>query len=369
MSSCQSCDLLINNNDYLQCTACSGLYHLSCLDLTLEQALNVRQAWLCSFCSSVNTRRRRNDNTPVQRAAFDDSVMSLDDSHAADRPPLVVRTDNSNLLVTPPNSYHEIRNISGNSSSLLTSGPEAVLHDILTKVSALQTQFSAIQAIQSDLSQVKNDIAEMRSSIDSKLTDLAGRMSTIESRVTALEECKAELDDVKKAIGDVINDSRRNEQWVRRSNIQINGVPETKGENLFTILKSLADLSGYSLNTNTDVDFVTRVAVRNDSDGAIPKPIIVKMQARYKKDDFMASLRKLRNLKASDLGYSTSLNRIYVNDHLSTYNKYLLKEAKQRAKQKKYQFCWVRNCTVMVRRDEKSPVLYIGSEEALNKIS
>lgn len=219
MSSCQSCDLPINNNDFLKCTACSGLYHLTCLDLTLEQTFNKRQSWLCSFCSSVNTRRRRNDNTPVPRdqskAAFDDSVMSLDDSHVTDRPNFTVGTDNCNVLVTPPNSYHH-NNISGNGSSLLTSGPEALLHDILTKVSALQTQFSAIQAIQSDLSQVKSDIAEMRSSIDSKLTDLAGRMSTIESRVSALEECKAELDDVKKAISDVINDSRRNEQWVRR---------------------------------------------------------------------------------------------------------------------------------------------------------
>lgn len=93
------------------------------------------------------------------------------------------------------------------------------------------------------------------------------------------------------------------------------------------------------------------------------------MQARYKKDDFISSLRKLRNLKTSDLGIAGSLNRIYINDHLSGFNKYLLREAKQRVAHKQYQHCWVRNCTVMVRKSDKAPVLFITSEEALNKIS
>lgn len=374
MSLCFACKGSIDNNSLLKCTGCSGTYHYVCLNLTLELVSNSKQAWLCSFCTSVNSRRRRNDNTPVQRfqaaAAFDDSTMScdgvLDDSRVVENAPYTARPDDSNLMVTPPNSYHTTKDTN---RSLFTSHPETLLHDILSKVSALQTQFSAIQAIQSDLSQVKCDIAEMRSSIDTKLDELTGRMHTIESRVSALEECKAELDDVKKAISDVITDSRRNEQWVRRSNIQINGVPETKGENLFTIVRSLAELSGFPLNTNTDIDFVTRVAVRNDSDSAKPKPIIVKLQARYKKDDFMSSLRKFKNLKASDLGFPNSSNRVYINDHLSSYNKYLLKVAKQRANQKNYQYCWVRNCTVMVRRDERSPILFITSEEALNKIT
>ncbi|KAI8431442.1 hypothetical protein MSG28_015961 [Choristoneura fumiferana] len=288
--------------------------------------------------------------------------QGLDDSRMADSAP--PELENTDLLVTPPNSYQ----LSKESKSSLLSCPETLLNDILSKVTSLQTQFLAIQAIQTDLSQVKSDIADMRSGINSKLDELAGRMLTIESRVSALEESKAELDDIKRTIGDLIGDSRRNEQWMRRSNIQINGVPEKKGENLFTILRSLAELSGFSLDCSTDVDFVTRVAVRNDVDNARPKPIVLKMQARYKKDDFLSSIRKLKNLRASDLGFSDNSNRIFINDHLSSYNKHLLREAKSRANQKHYKFCWVRNCTIMVRRNESSPILHISNEEALNKI-
>lgn len=375
MTSCLACKGFVDDNLLLKCTGCGGTYHYVCLNLTMEHVLNIKNAWLCSFCTSVNTRRRRNDDTPVQRtqmvaSALDDSVMSycdgaLDDSRVAEGASYTVQPSDNSLMVTPPNSQY----ITKETDKSMSSCPEALLQNILSKVSALQEQFLAIHAIQSDLSQVKCDIAEMKNSIDTKLDELAGRMHTIESRVSALETCRTELDDVKKVIGDVINDSRRNEQWVRRSNIQINGVPETKGENLFGIVQSLAELSGFQVNVNTDIDFVTRIAVRNDSDSAKPKPIIVKLQARYKKDDFISSLRKFKIIKASDLGFANSSNRIYINDHLSSYNKYLLKVAKERANQKNYQYCWVRNCTVMVRRDERSPVLFITSEEALNKIT
>ncbi|XP_061725087.1 uncharacterized protein LOC133531027 [Cydia pomonella] len=371
---CLFCNGPINDSTFLKCIGCAGSYHCSCLDITLAQCTeNFLQTWLCSFCTSVNTRRRRNDNTPIQLrpgiSTFDDSVMSCDDTVDNSKETTDIQctnlSANSTLLATPPNSY-QLRQVQQESNTLM---PQELLNNILSKVTALQTQFSAIQVIQMDISQVKSDIAEMKSSIDIKLDDLAGRMTTIESRVSALEESKTELDGVKKVIDDIINDSRKNEQWVRRSNIQINGVPEVKGENLYAVLKSLAEVSGFPLDTNTDIDFVTRVAVRNDRDNAKPKPIIVKMQARYKKDDFMSSLRKIKNLKAADLGYSNSANRVYINDHLSSFNKHLLKEAKQRAIKKQYKFCWVRNCTVMVRRNENSPILYITSEDSLNKIT
>lgn len=373
---CLACNKPIDDNKDLKCVRCSKGYHCMCLSISIAQCTeDFKRNWLCSFCTSVNTRRRRNDNTPVQPipgASFlNDSVMSCDETLDCYKDIAEINSTNvsinSTLPSTPPRSF-QLPPRAQDTNNSMASCPAELLSDILSKVTTLQTQFSAIQTIQMDLSQVRMDIAEMKNSIDSKLDQLEGRMSTIESRVSALEECKTELDDVKKAINDIVTDSRKNEQWARRSNIQINGVPETKGENLFTVLKSLAEASGFLLNTNTDIDFVTRVAVRNDADNSKPKPIIVKMQARYKKDDFMACLRKLKNLKAVDLGYTGSPNRIYINDHLSSHNKYLLKEAKQRAAKKGYKFCWVRNCTVMVRRNENSPILYITSEVSLNKI-
>lgn len=98
-----------------------------------------------------------------------------------------------------------------------------------------------------------------------------------------------------------------------------------------------------------------------------PKPIILKMQSRYKKDDFLVSLRKLKNITAGDIGFTGVTSRIYFNDHLSSRNRQLFQRAKLIAKEKNYAYCWVRNCTIMVRKTDKSPVLHITSEDSLKK--
>lgn len=152
------------------------------------------------------------------------------------------------------------------------------------------------------------------------------------------------------------------------SNIQINGVPQKNGENLINVIKLLAEKCNYHLCPDTDVDFVTRVASKNDIDKTKPKPIILKMQARYKKDDFLTSLRKLGSIRARDIGFPGVQSQIYVNDHLSTRNKVLLREAKRKTKEQGYRYCWVRNCTIMVRKTDISPVLHISSDECLKKI-
>lgn len=378
---CVACNGSIDSGSLLKCTGCNGIYHYQCLEITAaqfkENGPKLKKSWLCSFCTSVGSRRRRNQFTPVQpsrsETILDDSDMScdvtLEESRLVEDIPGARGEDFSAGLTTPPNNilHYEPSHSAENAQS--ATQQSELLNNILAKVSEMQTRFLDIQAIKSEIIQTRSDIAELKNSLNTRFDEMLVRVESVESRVSALEHCKSEMDEVKRNVVDVMAQLRRNEQWVRRSNIQINGVPELEGENLYSVVNTLANLSGYTLDRNTDIDFVTRVAVRDDSGTRKPRPIIVKMQARYKKDDFISSLRKLRNLKTSDLGIAGSLNRIYINDHLSGFNKYLLREAKQRVAHKQYQHCWVRNCTVMVRKSDKAPVLFITSEEALNKIS
>lgn len=204
--------------------------------------------------------------------------------------------------------------------------------------------------------------------METTVKSVVERMNDIDRELNNVKSLESELNTLKTSFNELLISNRKNDQWVRRSNIQINGVPYKKSENLINIVKSLAVHSGFELHDSSDIDFVTRVAVKNDEKNNRPKPIILKMQARYRKDDFLSCLRKLRSLKASDIGFHGINTPIYANDHLSSYNKTLLKEAKKKAEAKNYRFCWVRNCTVMVRRTEDSPVIHITSEECLKKI-
>ncbi|KAG8259610.1 hypothetical protein J6590_008645, partial [Homalodisca vitripennis] len=66
-----------------------------------------------------------------------------------------------------------------------------------------------------------------------------------------------------------------------------------------------------------------------------PRPIIVKFVSRLHKDDFWNKRKVRRNLRATDLGYSSE-NSIYINESLTPANRELLKMTREAAKQKGY---------------------------------
>ncbi|XP_045445727.1 uncharacterized protein LOC123653788 [Melitaea cinxia] len=81
------------------------------------------------------------------------------------------------------------------------------------------------------------------------------------------------------------------------------------------------------------------------------KPIIARFISRYRKDECLAQLRKLK-ITAMDLGFASGKVPIHFNDHLTSNNKALLKRAKSIAKEKHYKYVWVRNCSIMARHTD-----------------
>ncbi|XP_064076649.1 uncharacterized protein LOC135194775 [Vanessa tameamea] len=330
---CKHCSEILKPEETIKCTACQSISHYSCIGINeseFKKILPMNKAkWKCPACKiskknntispKLNTMSEKVNNNQAQIIDVKSLIAHFDDRF---------------------NSLH----------------------------STMESFKSFITEEFKKLSESVTFWSTKINSIESSITSIFDQINYLDKEVAKIDNFGTELEELKLKFKELSESSNRNEQWVRRSNIQINGIPQKKGENLVHIIKTLAEKSGYSINFGTDVDFVTRVAVRNDSSANKSRPVILKMQARYKKDDFLSSLRKLKNLKASDIGFSGSNNPIYINDHLSTYNKALLNEARRKCKEKCYQFCWVRNCTVMVRKTNNSPVIHITSKGSLNKI-
>lgn len=324
---------VIKNEDSIKCSACHGIFHYLCVGLNEAEFKKIlpmnKIKWKCPSCKAG----KKNNN-------------------------------NTSSPITP-------RSEGGSSHSMINIDANAIMEHIDARFSALQLSVDSLKADVND--QLKKLSATVKS-WESKINGFSSTISAVNSQISDLKQenvkLKQELDCLRNNLKDISDNNQRNEQWVRRSNIQINGIPEKKSENLFDLVKSLAQKCNFKIDTNNDIDFVTRIAVKNDLDNKTPKPIIVKMHSRYKKDDFLLSLRKLKNCTAADVGVTggQSSNRVFFNDHLSSRNKYLLRQAKRLAKEKGYAYCWVRNCTIMVRRSDQSPVLHITSEECLNKI-
>ncbi|CAK1580179.1 unnamed protein product [Parnassius mnemosyne] len=331
---CKTCFVIVNEEDLINCSACRGSYHYACIglkELDFKKMLPMNKIkWKWPSCKSGKKKDNKNSpNTPRLECS------------------------------------------SSQSQSMINIDANAIMEHFDGRFSALQ---SAIDSLKSDVNDKLTGLSATVNSWETKMNGFASLIALINEQISDLKEendkLRQDLDHIRSKVRDISDCNDRNDQWVRRSNIQINGVPEKKGENLLSLVKSLAQKCNFIINIDSDVDFVTRVAVKNDADNKTPKPIILKMHSRYKKDDFLSLLRKLKNCTASDIGITGAQSgyKIFFNDHLSAKNKHLLKQAKRLAKEKGYVYCWVRNCSIMVRRSDQSPIIHITSERSLNKI-
>lgn len=328
---CSKCSEVVKAEVLIRCSACHGTFHYACAGLNEMEYKKIlpmnKSKWKCSLCKAG---KKNSSNSPA-----------------------IARSESS--------SSHSIINIEAN----------AIMEHLDLKFNALQL---AIDSLKTDVNDQLMKLSTTVSAWETKINGFASTISSVNAQISDLKDenqkLKQELDDLRSSVNEISDSNHRNEQWVRRSNIQLNGVPQKKGENLLSLVKTLAQKCNFNIDVDTDVDFVTRVAVKNDADNKTPKPIILKMHSRYKKDDFLLSLRKLKNCTAGDIGISGALSnkKIFFNDHLSARNKYLLREAKRLVKDKGYAYCWVRNCTIMVRRSDHSPIIHVTSNESLNKI-
>uniref|UniRef100_A0A2A4JR78 FP protein C-terminal domain-containing protein n=1 Tax=Heliothis virescens TaxID=7102 RepID=A0A2A4JR78_HELVI len=220
------------------------------------------------------------------------------------------------------------------------------------------------------LMEVKTEVTELQKNVkfmNEKYDSIIERISCIEVKTKTINALELEVNDMKGHLKMLNENIEKQEQWGRRSNIEIIGLPEKTGENLIDTLSKLATYAKCPFNAQTDIDFVTRVAHLN-KDIKKPKPVVVRFLSRYKKDEFLSRMREQKDLKACDIGYTDKTSRIYFNEHLTSYKKLLLNKVKKITEEKQYKYVWVKNYSILVRKSDTGSVIHISTEDDLKKL-
>ncbi|KAG7297160.1 hypothetical protein JYU34_020133, partial [Plutella xylostella] len=191
--------------------------------------------------------------------------------------------------------------------------------------------------LKKEISDIKSSTANLTKDVNSlktEVSDLKKAGVNCEKKVIALED---DLVEARLAISDLKMQLQMKEQQGRLNNLEITGLPTTKGENLYSILHSIGVKVGIPI-APTDIDFVHRVrrfqqkpATEQGSASeppAIPN-IIIKFMQRKKKNDVLAAVRARRGLSTADLGLAGPSRPVFVNDHLTPSNKVLYRSARQ----------------------------------------
>lgn len=196
------------------------------------------------------------------------------------------------------------------------------------------------------LESLQNQMSQVLMIVESQKKKIVELEKEINKQKTANEDLKKHLEDSQDLIDELQQRSRLN-------NVILTGIKQDKNEDVMKVVDSIGKKLGI-MNPLDDVQVAHRV--NTTMQGKI-KPIVIRMANTKTRDKWTAAFRK------SDLWKS----KIYVNEHLTKRNQSLLSQAKKFKKEHKYKYVWVKDCKILIRKDESSRIFAIRNEEDLKR--
>lgn len=319
MFTCKRCDIV--TKDGVTCSQCMEQFDFTCAGISeigWKKLGERKNTWKCSSCKS-----------------------------------LAIAGPHTGCLKTP----------STDSETIL-----AEIKRLSTQMEALPVLISSVKAIQAELSELKairaefSDIKTSLEFVHDTMEGLTCKITTMEQEIESMKITKEQITILQQRVEKIENSYSESEQRSRLNNIEIKGVPMSNSENLFNIIGKIGETIGCRI-PKEQINYIARVPTRNDKQN---KNIICSVHNCYTRNDFVAAAKKKKNLCAKDLGLQ-SANRIYVNDHLTLENKTLLNKTKVRAKERGFEYVWVKSCKIWIRKNLTSPKQQIRTERDLKK--
>ncbi|XP_045537969.1 uncharacterized protein LOC123721907 [Papilio machaon] len=344
---CAKCNVL-KAEEVLKCASCRVSMHYSCGGLS-EKDLNKilpmnKPKWKCVPCKSGPSKSASGKSPPM--------------------PPLLI--DNT----------HQPRSIVNIDIDQLKAHFDLSFSTINANIESLRADFTEqLKNLTSTVSLWGTKIVELESEVGA----LNKKVIKLESDIVQLSEDKEKISEELLFLKRQVDDS---EQKSRLCNIEIQNIPESKNENLLHIVGTIGVLLGVPI-TEDRVRDCHRVAHNNNSTNR-PKNIIVQLTSRRLKSEVIAAARIRKNLTLEKLRKATtslkpgepttyasggdSSQRIYVNEHLTLKNKILFSKVREVAVAKDYKYVWIKNATILLRKNDQSKVIAIRQGDDLEKL-
>lgn len=367
---CYGCSIEVAEHKYLKCKTCKFAFCFACLKVPHNQSLakEAIESLKCPACTNV-TRRRVNDNTPIQQSSGNDtsSFMLDDDSMnmSCDNPKQISSPDPASHLKKSANlSIETISQLFdaklSPTSNFMMNLRAALREDVKTLVNAEVS--TAIQLLKDDFTTTTDFLAAEQSDIKSEIKRRDETIKTLESSNLELQN----------QIREISGRLSTMEKISRDCNVEVQAVPEKRSENVLTIFKNICETLKVPI-VETEIRACRRVSkVNSNSDR--PRNILVTLSSPRQRDLVIsAALRynkahpneKLNSVNAGIIGQSS---RIYVNEHLSSDSKKLHASARAFAKEKSYKYVWVRFGRIFVRKADDCDAIQIRNLECIKKL-
>lgn len=328
---CGGCRNSIKDEFYLECSNCTKLFDIICLNMTKAhfKNLDMEISWLCPSCASSRPKGD-NSHTPVRSGSVSASGTS----------------EFANVKITRGSGPR------GNKASFadLESGPHSDVALLIDEVRQLRKE---VQDLRSDNFALKEEIKSYHQVLNNTLMDHSAKLEVVDH----------EISDLRGTVSGLCHTINTLEQDALRNELEIIGLPELTNENLCHLVLLTSKKLGVAVSEE-DIDSVTRVGpkARNLSQDSmkLPRHVVVKLLRRRKRDEIIAAAKSRRNLSSEGITESDP-RTIFFNERLTKRNRQLFQAARVRAKKHAFRYCWVQNGVILARRADGKPAVRITS--------
>ncbi|XP_074042435.1 uncharacterized protein [Leptinotarsa decemlineata] len=244
-----------------------------------------------------------------------------------------------------------------------------LMNDCLSNCSAT----NPLEEIREELRQIREQQAMLLQSVNfcsNKISDFENELSKLKEHLKKTDQILNENKKLKSdlvALQTKVNDL---DQASRSNNLEIQGIPEKRNEDLLNIVEKIGAYINYNVTPHT-VDYALRVQSNHNSSDTTSKNIIVKFTFKKERDLFLMAVKtkRIRNNNSAKMSLDgISDASIYINEHLTLANKLLYKDVRAAARDKQYKYVWVKNGVIFCRKDDSSRIIAIKSQELLEKM-
>lgn len=218
-----------------------------------------------------------------------------------------------------------------------------------------------VSLIKTELDPVKQAMNFINESFEA----FRAEMQTLKGEIAKVKDDNREMKNnnlrLAKELGDIRKELTDMQQYSRKTNLEIKGIPFARDEDLTSTMKAISTCIGSEI-AESDIEVIHRVPSKDKE-----KPnIIVKFHSRKVRDRVLRAAKKQR-LNTSTLGFKDS-SPVFVNEHLCPANKVLLAKSLNAKREKNWKFAWVSDGKVLMRKTENSRVLHVTCAEDLERV-
>lgn len=243
--------------------------------------------------------------------------------------------------------------------------------DVLTKQFLIKVMDGLKQDVFLEMSAIKTEVTELSTAVQHVSDTLDSSnvlMEEIKKKFTELQKENHDLKEKNEVLSSEVvclrERMRSLEQYTRVNNIEISGVPETRNEDIISLVTEVGATIEVEVKEMNIVAAHRVPSFRTDREPAV----IVQFSTRKMKEQWIAKFRERKSLTARDINRNFSTQRVYINDHLSPENKQFLSKLKQKGRELGYKYVWCRDGKFFMRKAEGEPVKKINSYVDMDRL-